>query len=108
MPFLYKILGQSNPSAITNTTLYTVPSGSSAIVSTITVCATTGTDSYRIAAIPSGESLATKHYIVYDGSVDFQDSVVLTLGISLGSQDSIVVYANGSGLVFNAFGTEVS
>ena len=51
MPTTYKVLGQSNPSATTATTLYTTPSATQTIVSTITVCnqaATAGT--YRIAA----------------------------------------------------------
>ena len=34
----YKVLGQSNPSATTATTLYTVPAATQTIVSTITVC----------------------------------------------------------------------
>ncbi len=34
----YKVLGQSNPSATTATSLYTVPAATQAIVSTITVC----------------------------------------------------------------------
>jgi hypothetical protein len=37
MATTYKVLGQSNPSATTATTLYTVPSATSTIVSTITV-----------------------------------------------------------------------
>ncbi len=32
-----KVLGQSNPSATTNTTLYTVPSATQAVASTLTV-----------------------------------------------------------------------
>jgi len=38
MPINYKVLGQSNPAATTATTLYTVPAGTQAVVSTIAVC----------------------------------------------------------------------
>lgn len=54
MPTIYKVLGQSNPAATTATTLYTVPSATSAVVSTISVCnqaATSGT--YRIVIRPA-------------------------------------------------------
>jgi len=34
----YKVLGQSNPSETTATTLYTVPSATSAVCSTIAIC----------------------------------------------------------------------
>jgi len=37
MPTTYKVLGQSAPSATTATTLYTVPSATSAVVSTLVV-----------------------------------------------------------------------
>jgi hypothetical protein len=35
MPTTYKVLGQSNPAATTATTLYTVPSATQAVVSTV-------------------------------------------------------------------------
>jgi hypothetical protein len=38
MASTYKVLAQSAPSATTNTDVYTVESGKSAVVSTITVC----------------------------------------------------------------------
>jgi hypothetical protein len=107
MSYSYKILGQINPDAVSNETLYTVPSGTSAIVSTISICATSGTGSYRISVIPNGESLSTKHYLAYDAGIDSKDSVFLTLGISMAAGDSIGVYANASGLSFSAFGTEI-
>lgn len=108
MALSYKILGQVNPAATTDTPLYTVPSGTSAIVSTITVCATSGTDTYRINVVPSGQSLLTKHYIAYDAGIDSQDTAVLTLGITMSSGDVISVYSAGSGLAFSAFGTEIT
>ena len=108
MPQTYKVLGQTNPSAITNTNLYTVPSGASTIISTISICATSGTDAYRISVVPNGESLSTKHYIAYDAGIDSQDTIVLTLGLTLSAGDVISVYAASSNLAFSAFGTEIT
>lgn len=109
MPTSYKVLGQVNPSATTATTAYTVPSATETVVSTITVAnlgAAPGT--FRIAVRPNGESLANKHYIVYDATVAPQDSQTLTLGITLDASDVVTVYASTANFAFNLFGSEIS
>ena len=51
----YKVLGQSAPSATTNTDVYTVPSGKSAVISTLAICNRgTANATYRIAVRPVG------------------------------------------------------
>jgi glucose-6-phosphate dehydrogenase assembly protein OpcA len=109
MPTTYKVLGQSNPSATTATTLYTVPSSTSTIVSTITVCnqaATAGT--YRVAVRPAGATLAAQHYVAYDISLPANTSDTLTLGLTLATTDVITVYASSANFSFNAYGSELS
>lgn len=104
-----KVLGQVAPSATTATTLYTVPSATSALVSTIAVC-NRGTAStlYRIAIRPAGATLANTHYIVYDAVVEANNSSFLTLGITLATTDVITVYAGTADLTFSAFGVEIT
>lgn len=105
----YKVLGQSNPSATTATTLYTVPAATEAVVSTITVANQTGSaGTYRIAIRPDGESLAAKHYIAYDTSIAANDNHTYTLGITLNAADVITVYASSANQSFNAFGSEIA
>jgi hypothetical protein len=59
MATTYKVLGQSNPSATTATSLYTVPAATQTIVSTVTVCNQSSTaGSYRIAVRVAGGALA--------------------------------------------------
>lgn len=109
MPTSYKVLGQSNPSATTATTLYTVPSATEAVVSTITVCnqaASAGT--YRIAVRPDGASLAAQHYIAYDVSLPANATDTLTLGITINAADVITVYASSASMSFNAYGSEIA
>jgi len=109
MPATYKVLGQSAPSATTATTLYTVPSSTSSIVSTLTVCnrdSSSGT--FRIAVRPSGASLANQHYIVYDSAIAANDTVTFTLGITLATTDVITIYASSANMTFNAFGSELT
>ncbi len=109
MPTVYKVLGQSAPSATTATTLYTVPSATSTVVSTISVANLTGTAAtFRIAIRPSGASLANQHYLAYDVTVAASDTTVMTLGITLATTDVITVYASTANLAFSAFGSEIS
>jgi len=109
MPTIYKVLGQSNPSAITATTLYTVPSVTSSIVSTITICNQTSTaGTYRVAVRPAGETLAAKHYVAFDVSLPGNATDTLTLGVTLATTDVITVYASAATFSFNAFGSELS
>jgi len=104
----YKVLGQSNPSATTETTLYTA--GAAAVVSTVTICnQTASAATYRIAVRPSADtSTVSKHWIVYGATVAASDTTALTLGLTLASGDKIQVYASTANLSFSAFGSEIS
>jgi hypothetical protein len=109
MPTVYKVLGQSAPSATTDTDLYTVPAATSAVVSTIVVANRTGNAAaYRIAIRPAGATLANEHYLAYDVAVGSGDSTTLTLGITLAATDVITIYASTADLSFNAFGSEIT
>lgn len=109
MPTTYKVLGQVAPSATTLTTLDTVPSATSAVVSTIAVCNRAATAAtYRIAIRPAGAAISDEHYIAYDSTVAANDSTMLTIGITLAATDVISVYASTANLSFNAFGSEIS
>jgi hypothetical protein len=109
MATVYKVLGQSAPSATTDTNLYTVPSATSAVVSTIVVANRVGTSAtYRIAIRPAGATIANQHYIAYDVVVGGSDSTTLTLGITLAATDVITVYASTVNLSFSVFGSEIT
>lgn len=109
MATTYKVLAQSAPSATTATTLYTVPSATSTVVSTIVVANRAAAPAtYRIAVRPAGATLANQHYIAYDVTVGASDSTTLTLGITLAATDVVEVYASTANLSFNAFGSEIA
>ena len=109
MPTVYKNLGQVNPAATTLTTLYTAPSATSAVVSTITICnQSSSAATYRIAVRPAGAAIDPKHYIVYGATVAGSDTTALTLGLTLATTDVISVYASTATLSFNAYGSEIS
>lgn len=109
MASTYKVLGQSAPSATTNTTLYTVPGATSAVISTLNICNRSSTaKTFRVAIRPGGASIANSHYIAYDTLVPGNDSICLTLGITLATTDVVTVYASSSDLSFNLFGSEIT
>jgi len=109
MASTYKVLGQSNPAATTLTTLYTVPSATSTVISTVAICNMSATAaSFRLAVRPAGAALDPKHYINYDTPVAGNDTITLTIGMTLAATDVISIYSGTTTLSFSAFGSEVS
>lgn len=109
MPQTHKILGQSNPAATTATTLYTVPSATSTIVSSLTIANLANTSTtYRVAIRPAGATLANSHYIAYDAALPANDTTILTLGVTLAATDVVTVHAGSANVTFSAFGVEIT
>lgn len=109
MATTYKVLAQSAPSATTATDIYTVPSSTATVVSTIVVANRAASSAtYRIAVRPEGATLANQHYIAYDVTVGASDSTTITLGITMDAADVITVYASTANLSFNVFGSEIA
>lgn len=105
----YKVLGQSAPSATTETDLYTVPASTETIVSTIVVCnrGTSGA-TFRVAVSANGAATANKDYIFYDASIGANTTATFTIGVTVDATDKIKVYASTANLSFNLFGSEIA
>lgn len=109
MAVAYKVLGQSAPAATTLTDAYTVPASTEAIISSIVVANRGATDAtFRIAVRPNGAAASNQHYIAYDTPITANDSVALSLGITVDAADVVSVYASNTNLSFNVYGSEVS
>ena len=110
MATTYKVLGQSAPSANTDTNIYTVPSGTQAVISTISVCnLTQGELLYRIAVRPNGATLSNEHYIAYDAKAAGNDATFITVGVTVDAGDVITVRSSSSGnIAFNVYGSEIA
>lgn len=109
MATAYKVLGQVAPAATTATAVYTVPSATEAVVSTIVVCnrgSSAGT--YRLAVRPDGATLANQHYLAYDVAVSANDALTITVGITLDANDVLEAYASSGDMTFQAYGSEIS
>ena len=104
----YLTLGQSAPNAAAATDLYTVPALTSTVASTLVICNRGVTTTVRVAIRPGGAALANQHYIVYDQYINANDSLFLTLGLTLAAGTVVTVYANNATVSFNLYGTEIS
>jgi hypothetical protein len=112
MPTIYKVLAQSAPGNTAIQNVYTVPAATNTIISTLMICnRSTVNAAYNIAIQPAGAALANQHYIAFNSTVPANDSIALTVGMSLAATDNIAIQANTTGnnnLGFTIFGTEIS
>ena len=111
MPTTYKVLGQlAAASAVTATeTIYSVPLATQAVISTVTVCNTSAAaTTYRLTVRPDGTAVIQKHYFAYDAAIPANDTIALTLGITMDANDVLAAYAGNAALAFNAYGCEIS
>ena len=110
MATAYKILGQSAPANTSNADLYTVPSATSTIVSSVTITNTTATAANATIYIrKAGAAAATTNALVYAQSIPGNSTVSYTIGLTLATTDVITINtATASALTFQAFGSELS
>jgi hypothetical protein len=105
----YKVLGQTNPtSANTESILYTVPNGFMAFASVLSICnqgATTST--VRVAVRPAGITSTAKTFILYDTYINPNDSLMMTLGLSLATTDIVSVWSSTTSFSFVLSGSEI-
>ncbi len=106
MAQVLSVLGQAAPGATTETDLYTVPSSTTAAVSSVVVCNRSTETTFRISVSVNGAATANKDYLYYDTIVPANESYIATIGITMGDTDKIRVYAGSANVSFSAFGSE--
>jgi hypothetical protein len=109
MASTYKVLGQVAPTSPSfDYDLYTVPSATQTVASTLTVCNRGSSTSFRVAVRPAGATIANEHYIIYDAFINSYDTLFFTLGISLNATDVVTVQVNSPVISFSLFGAEIA
>ena len=110
MAITYKVLGQAAPTGTTNVDLYTVPSSTNAVVSTINVTNLTGTEAtFSVYVRVAGATAASANTLLKDVSLAANSLFSATQGITLGAADVLTVStATADALSFQAFGSEIS
>jgi hypothetical protein len=115
MATAYKILGQTLPTANTLSNVYVVPTSTSAIVSTITICNQSAANAnVDIIVRPVNEALDNKHYLLRGVTIPRADTLVISPGLTLNA--SVILAVNNAvhtgetaaDLSFNAFGVELT
>lgn len=106
----YKVLGQAAAAAATDTLLYTVPANTQTIGSSVAAANRDPavTAAYRVAVVPSADSLNTKHYLRYDKLLAPRDDNQMVIGISLAAGDKVYVRSDTGNVSFSLFGNEIT
>lgn len=100
---------QGTTSTSTYATLYTTPSNTEAVVSTIVICNTaSAAATYRIGLDTTEGTPGANEWIVYGGTVAANDSVFLTIGMTLDANKYVRVSSSANTVTFSAFLTEIS
>ena len=108
MPRNYTILGQKNPSANVLTNLYTVPASNSAVISSFVISnLDANAAAFSIAANTTGVATTNANHLAFRVSIPGNDSIALSLGVTLNASAQVSINANTSTLSFSAFGTEL-
>ena len=108
MPRNYTILGQINPTSNTLTRLYSVPASNSAVISSINIAnLDANAAAFSIAANVTGVAVANANFLAWRVAIPGNNSIALSLGVTLNASSQLSVNANTSTLSFSAFGTEI-
>lgn len=105
----YKVLGQLEPAATTDTTLYTVPASTQAVCSTLSICNKNASDgTFRVRIKINNAADDDKQYVCYDAPITAKDTLLLTFGATLGAGDVVRAYASNADMTFQLFGSEIT
>ncbi len=100
---------QGTSSTGTYATLYNTGASTTAVISSIVVTNTASTAAlYRIGIMTTAGTPAAANWVVYDATVQANDTVCLTLGITLGNTQFIRVSSSANTITFSAYISEIS
>jgi hypothetical protein len=110
MATVYKdVQVQGTASTGTYATLYETSASTTAVISTILICNTASTSAtYRIGLDTTAGTPGGSEWLVYNATVAGNDTIALTLGISLGNTKFIRVSSSANTVTFSAFVSEIS
>ncbi len=104
----YKNLGQIESALTTIEDVYTVPSGKSAVVSSIVLCNTTNDVAYvRVSHAIAGATSNDKQFLYYDIPLPSNNTFIATIGVTMASDDTLRLYSSVAGVAMNVYGNEI-
>lgn len=100
---------QGTAGVTTYATLYSTPAATVANISSIAICNTSSSSAtYRIAIMGTEGTPSAENWLVYDGTVPGNDTIFLTIGISMSAQKYMRISSSANTVSFTAFVSEVS
>jgi hypothetical protein len=100
---------QGTAGLTTYATLYSTPASTEAIISTIAICNTASANAtYRIGIMGSAGTPGAAQWLVHGATVAANDTVFLTVGITLDPQKFIRISSSANTVTFSAFVSEIS
>lgn len=110
MATAYKNTSVQGTSGLTSyATLYNTTASSTAVLSTIVICnRSSASKQFRIGVTGSAGTPANSQFIVYDASIEGNDSIFLTVGVSLGNTQYVRISSTDSNLSFSAYVSEIT
>ena len=104
-----KVLAQLAPAATTRTALYTVPSSTNTVTSTLFVCNRNSSNiKFSVAVAVANAADDPKQYLYYDLTLTKNDTFGATVGLTLAASDVVYVYSDTSNVAFTLMGVEVT
>ena len=108
----FKILGQVNPTANTQSNVYVVPTATAAVINSININNTGAANaSYSIIIVPSTDNSTSplpKHFILRGSIAPSGDTVLLDFPLTLPAGTVVAANTNNGSLAISAFGVEVA
>ena len=113
MPTVYKNAQiQGTAGVTTYANLYNTTGSTTAVLSTIAVTNTASTSAtYRVSIVPASASAANpsaSNWLVFDSAVAGNDTILLTIGATLGNSQFIRVSSSANTVTFTGFVSEIS
>ena len=99
------ILGQSAPSATTNTSVYTVPASTLSVVNVNILNRSTSAAAVVRLALAASGAPTDAEYIEYDVSIP-KGGVLERTGLALNASKQVVVYSSTADVSVNVYGIE--
>lgn len=107
MADVYKCLAQVNPSASTDTNIYTVPASTGTIISSLVICNRDAVERYAYVNVSHGApTFAAKEYILMKERIPPNGFKIITAGICLTAADRIGCSTDSANMNFSLFGVE--
>lgn len=100
---------QGTAGLTTYATLYTTPAATQAVISSIVICnQSSSAITFRIGLDTAAGTPSASEFLVYDAAIAGNDTIALTLGVTLDASKYIRISSSANTCSFSAFVSEIT